>query len=256
MMVDMKFSVIFPCKNQSAKLLKNIREKGLPFFDALGITYEFLIVIDGSDQKNRKEMEDGLKDLPLQVKLVPFEDTLGKGHNVKHGIFEASGDCVLFMDADFATDLNVLKAMLQDFENYEGFIASRNLKESVIIREQPLLRRLMGRFSRALIRSRFGFQYRDTQCGFKMFKTKLAKEMAKRQIIDGFAFDVEYLYFLKLNGFRVKEYPCVWNDDEDSSISTPLKTSLRFWKDLGRIKKNKKNYFLTNAEKNLLRGEK
>lgn len=252
----MKLSVIFPCKNQTSKLLKNIREKGLPFFDALGLTYEFLIVIDGSNEKYRKEMEEAIKELPLQVKLVPFEDKLGKGHNVQHGIFEASGDYVLFMDADFATDLNVLKKMLQDLGNYEGFIASRHLKESVISREQPLLRRLMGRFSRALIRTRFGFKYRDTQCGFKMFETKVAKVMAKRQIIDGFAFDVEYLYFLKLNGFRVKEYPCVWNDDEDSSISTPLKTSLLFWKDLGRIKRNKKNYFLSDSEKNLLKGEK
>ena len=74
----MKISVIFPCKNQSKKLLANIEKKGLPFFDSLGLTYEFLIVTDGSDEKNEKEMEEGVRKLPLQVKLLPFERKLGK----------------------------------------------------------------------------------------------------------------------------------------------------------------------------------
>ena len=255
-MAKMKISVVFPCKNQSKKLLANIEKKGLPFFDSLGLTYEFLIVTDGSDEKNEKEMEEGVRKLPLQVKLLPFERKLGKGHNVQHGFLEASGDYLLFMDSDFATDLGVLEKMLADLGKYEGFIASRHLKESVISKKQPLLRRLMGSFSRFLIRFRFGFRYRDTQCGFKMFEAKVAKAMAKRQIIDGFAFDVEYLYFLKLNGFRVKEYPCVWEDDEESTISKPLKTSLQFWKELGKIKRNKKNYRLSLDERNLLKVKK
>ena len=249
----MKISVVFPCKNQSEKLLRNIFEKGLPFFDSLGYTYEFLIVLDGSSEKNRALVEERKGSLPLQAKVLPFEMKLGKGHNVKKGIEAASGDYVLFMDADFATDLSCLKPMLADLGRFDGYLASRHLKESKITAEQTPFRRLVGALSRSLIRVRFRFPYKDTQCGFKMFPLPLAKEMAKRQVIDGFAFDVEYLYFMKLNGFRAKEYPCLWENDADSSISRPLKTSLAFWRDMSRIKKNRKKYLLTDEEKERLK---
>lgn len=240
----MKLSVIFPCKDQTAKLLTNLREKGLPFFDSLGITYEFLIVSDGSNESQQKAMEEGVKSFPMQVKLLPYENHLGKGHNVQHGILEGDGDYFLFMDSDFATDLNVLKEMLKDLGKVDCMIASRHAKGSVIATPQGALRKLMGKVSRSLIRHRFKLPLTDTQCGFKMFRKEPAKEIAKRQIIDGFAFDVEYLYFFALNGYSIKEYPCRWEDDSDSTISHPLKTSLRFSKDLKRIKKNRKNYIL------------
>ena len=252
-MISMKLSVVFPSKNQSEKLLRNITEKGLPFFDGLGIVYEFIIVLDGSDEKNVEIMMSAKEKLPMQVKIAPYSPHLGKGHNVKVGIEMAEGDFVLFMDADFATDLKTLEPMLKDIDKYDGFIASRHLPESVIVAKQPPIRRFIGGMSRKMIRHRFHLPYRDTQCGFKMFRTDIAKEMTKKQIIDGFAFDVEYLYFMKLNGFVAKEYPCRWVDDSNSSISHPLKTSLRFMKDMRRIKKNRANYLLSEETLNDLR---
>lgn len=244
----MKLSVIFPVKNQTEKLLENIREIGLPFFDGLKETYEFLIVYDGSDPTNRKAMEEASERFPLQIKLLPYEDKSGKGHNVKKGIEAASGDFVLFMDADFATSLDTLKAMLSEKDKCDAFIASRHLKDSEIRCEQSLTRRLIGALSRKIIKRKFRFPFSDTQCGFKMFRTSVAKTMAERQIIDGFAFDVEYLYFLSLNGFKTKEFPCVWVDDANSSIKRPLKTSLAFMADMRKIKRNRDNYLLKERE--------
>ena len=75
--------------------------------------------------------------------------------------------------------------------------------------------------------------------------------MVKRQIISGFAFDVEYCYFLQLNGFKIKDIPCIWRNDPDSSVKV-VKNSMKFMKDLRLIKKNKKNYILTPEEKEKL----
>ena len=83
--------------------------------------------------------------------------------------------------------------------------------------------------------------YSDTQCGFKCIESKLAKEIVKRQIINGFAFDVEYLYIAKLNGEKTYEIPVIWRDDRGSTVS-PFKSSMKFLKDMKVVKKNKKNY--------------
>ncbi len=250
----MKLDIIFPVRNQTAKLLKNIEEKGIPYFDSLGITYDILIVYDNSNEASRKAMEEGIKRFPLQVKLVPFEDIPGKGHNVKKGFLAATGDYVMFMDADFATDLHTLDAILPIITKYDCFIASRHSKESKILTKQSFMRRLTSWGSRFLIRHKFhlGKDIHDTQCGFKVFRRDIAQEVARRQIIDGFAFDVEYLYFYRLNGFSIKEVPTIWEDDPNSTITSVFKTSMKFYKDLRRIKKNKKNYILDQETKNKL----
>lgn len=250
----MKISVIFPCKDQSDKLLKNIEEKGLPYFDSLGISYEFLIVYDGSNEEEKKKMEEGVKKLPLQVKLVPYSPEKGKGHNVQVGLLAATGDYSLFMDSDFATDLNTFALMKPYLDKgAHCVVASRHSKDSKIVVKQTLKRRFISRCSRILIKLCFRFKgIHDTQCGYKIFKTNIAKEMAKRQIVMGFAFDVEYLYFLKLNGFSYYEVPCIWNDDAESTINNATKASTSFMKDMRRIKKNKKNYLLTEEEKRKL----
>ena len=93
----MKLSVIFPVKNQTAKLVANIKTKAIPYYDSLGLDYEFLIVSDGSDEPNQKAMALALKEMPKQVRLVSYQNHAGKGHNVQRGILEAQGDYVMFM---------------------------------------------------------------------------------------------------------------------------------------------------------------
>lgn len=253
--VAMKITVVFPVKNQTAKLLANIEKMALPYYDSLkNITYEFLICSDGSDEPNQKAMEEAAKKFPLQIKLLSYENHKGKGHNVQRGLLEASGDYVMFMDADFATDLHALDTILPLINTADGFIGTRHGKGGVIVTKQTASRRFISSCSRKIIAHKFHFHdITDTQCGYKLFRSDVAKAMAKKEIIDGFAFDVEELYFLALNGFKVVEVPVVWKDDSDSTISHPLKTSVAFYQDLRRIRKNKKNYLLSPEEKEALR---
>lgn len=244
----MKLSVVFPSKNQSEKLFKNIKEQALPYFVSLGIDFEFLICIDASNEENQKIAEQEMVGMPDNVKLLSYQDHPGKGHNVQRGILEASGEYVLFMDADLATDLKVIESMLPVLDQYECQIASRYKKGAVIAVRQHLTRRIVSKGSRILIKMMFGIKVKDTQCGYKLFRTDLAKIVANRQIIDGFAFDIEYLYFMKLNGYRINEVPCVWTDDDDSTIKSPIKTSMRFFKEMFKIRRHKKNYKLSEEE--------
>ena len=62
-----------------------------------------------------------------------------------------------------------------------------------------------------------------------------------KQIINDFAFDVEYLYYAKLNNIKAYEIPVIWKDDRGSTVS-PFRSSKKFLKDMKKIKKNKANY--------------
>lgn len=246
----MKLTVVIPCKNQSQQLFDNIVKEGLPYFDSLGIDYEFLLVIDGSNEENVSIANERMKEMPSNVRLAEYEPKVGKGHNVKHGFLEAKGEYVMFMDADFATDLHIFDSILPEIDKYDGFIASRHCKGAKILRKQTLVRRFVSAMSRFLIITiNFHFPFKDSQCGYKVFRKDLAQEMARRQITERFAFDVEYLWFCKLNGFRIKEVPCVWNDGEVSTIKNARKVSMDFMKDMKLIKKNKKNYILNAQER-------
>ena len=248
----MKLTLIFPIKNQADKLIRNLHEQVLPYYDKSGLTYDIIIVNDHSSEEESLKLENAMADLPAHVHLIKNDGAAGKGGAVKKGIETADSDYVLFMDCDLAADLCATEAIKKDLNNYDAFFASRDLKESVVNPKQTFMRRIIHVLSRTKIRWQFHFKgVSDTQCGFKAFRTSVAKEMVKRQIISGFAFDVEYCYFLQLNGFKIKDIPCIWRNDPDSSVKV-VKNSMKFMKDLRLIKKNKKNYILTPEEKEKL----
>ena len=74
-----------------------------------------------------------------------------------------------------------------------------------------------------------------------MMKKQLAKEIIAKQKINGWAFDVEYLYISKLNHYSIKEIPVNWKNDSDSRVSL-LRDSISFIQEIFKIVLNKKNY--------------
>jgi dolichyl-phosphate beta-glucosyltransferase len=59
----------------------------------------------------------------------------------------------------------------------------------------------------------------DTQCGFKFFQHKCAKELFRRQKVDAYMFDVEILAIARRLGYRIEQVPVVWRDDADSRLN-------------------------------------
>lgn len=242
----MKISLLFPEKNQGEKLVRHLQEDVIPYFDAQPVDYEILLCPNGCSEEEMALLSSC--PLPAQVRALP-NAAPGKGSGVKAGIKEARGDYVLFMDADLATGLDVFeKEVLPRLGKADAIIASRDLKASVYGRKQPWFRRFTHFASRLVIATMFRLKVKDTQCGYKAFKTSVAKALVEKQLIDGFAFDVEYLYFLRRNGFSIAEVPCVWTDDPDSTIKRKGSVYRAFYRDLRRIKKAKAHYELTPEE--------
>ena len=231
----MKLSIVVPCYNESKDIAKN-SETIKNYLESIKQDYELILVNDGS-KDNTKEVIEAIPG----VKALSYEPNRGKGGAVKYGIESATGDYVLFMDADLSTDLEAIDRFIKIAPNYDMVIGSRHAKDSVIKKKQPALRVFIGWCCRKLVNMKFHFKYKDTQCGFKAMRTDIAKKIVSKQVVNNFAFDVEYLYIAKLNNLSIYEMGVIWADDRGSTVS-PLKSSIKFFKDLSFIKKHKKTY--------------
>jgi dolichyl-phosphate beta-glucosyltransferase len=69
---------------------------------------------------------------------------------------------------------------------------------------------------------------KDTQCGFKLFRGEVARELFAAATVDGFAFDVEIL-LLARGRFRVTEVPVVWRHVEQSKVSPGRDAARMLW---------------------------
>ena len=231
----MKLSIVVPCYNESKDIAKN-SEIIKNYLESIKQDYELILVNDGS-KDNTKEVIESISG----VKALSYEPNRGKGGAVKYGIENATGDYVLFMDADLSTDLEAIDKFVKLAPNYDMVIGSRHAKDSVIKKKQPALRVFIGWCCRKLVNMKFHFKYKDTQCGFKAMRADIAKKIVSKQVVNNFAFDVEYLYIAKLNNLSIYEMGVIWADDRGSTVS-PLKSSIKFFKDLSFIKKHKKTY--------------
>ena len=248
----MKISIIIPLKNQTDKVVENVKNKIIPYFDKTGLTYEVIISPNGSDKSEDDRLRELLTPIGPVVRILPLAEIAGKGIGVKLGIEASRGDYDLIMDADLATDLSAFDLIKPELGNYDAFVADRDDKNSDADHGH-LIRRLAHSVSEYLVRRKFQLkEIRDTQCGFKCYRHTVALAMAKKQRLNGIAYDVEHAYFLTLNGFKIKPIPVIWHNDKDTSIPF-WSASSTFNRDLRDIRKHKADYILSEEEKNALR---
>jgi len=91
----MKLSVIIPAYNEEATIIEILRMVNAQSID--GIELEVLVVDDGSEDRTVALLE---ADPSLYTKLIKMPRNGGKGAAIKAGLEQASGDYVIFQDAD------------------------------------------------------------------------------------------------------------------------------------------------------------
>jgi len=123
-----------------------------------------------------------------------------------------------------------------DREQAAGAIGSRALDRSLVGVHQAAFREWSGRVFNVIMRIATGLPFRDTQCGFKLFRKDAAGVIFSRQLLDGFGFDVEDLLIARIHGFKVVEVPVRWDNVEGTKVGA-LTGARAFW-DLAVVRWN------------------
>ena len=66
----MKFSIIFPIKNQTDMFIKNLKEKVIPYFETCGHVFDIIVVPNGSSEEEQSKLEKELSSMPPYVKII------------------------------------------------------------------------------------------------------------------------------------------------------------------------------------------
>jgi dolichyl-phosphate beta-glucosyltransferase len=228
-------SVIIPAYNEAKRLPRTLDGVRAYFGDA---AIEVIVVDDGSSDATMEVAAS----YPW-VTALRYEPNRGKGHAVRYGILRATGDRVLFMDADLATPMEELKklaAALDADPSCGVAIGSRPLQGSELLVRQPLFRELAGRLFNKCVQLLATPGINDTQCGFKLFPRDAAQQIFSRCQLDGFSFDVELLFLARRLGYSIAEVPVRWAHQEGAAAFATrgayLRHGLRMLRDAARLR--------------------
>ena len=171
---------------------------------------------------------DGTLDLAAEAafgqehfRVIDNKVQRGKGYAVRSGMLAASGSIVFYMDADLSVPLEEVPRFAEFFREHpeiDVLVGNRQHSSSRIVLRQSPLRQKMGQTFNWLLQHLALANVRDTQCGFKAFRREAAREIFRRQTLDGFAFDVEILVLAEKLGYCCADLPVEWRNSAESKV--------------------------------------
>ena len=209
-----EISVVIPAYNEETRIVDSL-EKIIEYLSDRFDKFEILVVDDGSSDQTVKVVNDfSHPGLCCLRNLRNF----GKGYSVRRGMLAAKYDPVLFSDADLSTPISETETLLSEIQNGKDVvIASRRLSKNQQV-ERSALRKLIGWGFALFVRIIILGGFKDTQCGFKMFRSSATKVLFNLQRIDRWGFDVELLYIAKKKGMKIAEVPVPWYQSEGTRL--------------------------------------
>jgi dolichyl-phosphate beta-glucosyltransferase len=229
-------SIIIPAYNESARIgaaleqvLACVHERKWPA--------EVIVVNDGSRDDTAEIVKRVAARDPI-VRLLENPVNRGKGYSVRNGMLHASGDIMMFTDADLSSPMEETERLLAAIRDGADIaIGSRWLDKGRQTKHQPWYRQMFGRCFNAVTRLVMGLPFADTQCGFKAFRREAGHTVFQLQRIERWGFDPELLFIALKRGYTVREVPVTWGHDARSRLSY-LKDGIKMLEELAYVRWN------------------
>ncbi len=227
-------SIVLP-SYKSAQIVKEQVPKLIAYLDRLGVTYEIIVVDDGSADHNQTQKAA----LALNCQFLENPRNQGKGAAVRRGMLAAKGRHRIYTDVDIPYELNSINLMLHYLEckDFHLVTGDRNLEESKYYLKVTSLRRSSSYVYSSIVGRFVAGGWYDTQCGLKGFRDHVAKDLFSVGRINRFAFDVELFYIALKRNYDIKRIPVSLSSNETSTVRV-VRDGAEMVKDLGAIRLN------------------
>ncbi|HUG64305.1 MAG TPA: dolichyl-phosphate beta-glucosyltransferase [Gaiellaceae bacterium] len=221
-MTPRSLCIVVPVYNEERRLpvlLRSLHQDADDVAGRAGLVLAEVIVVDDGSTDGTADLLAAADDLGGRFSFERFPENRGKGAAVRAGMLRATSDVALMTDVDLSTPLEELVGLAAEVERgVDVCIASRALRGSEIVVRQPLHRELMGKAFNVIVRTLTRIPWKDTQCGFKLFRLSSSRRLFELQRVDGFAFDMELLVLARRLDLRVAEVPVRWIDNPDTRV--------------------------------------
>jgi glycosyltransferase involved in cell wall biosynthesis len=213
---SVRVSVVFPAYNE-ADTLEVAVEKVIQALNEFTRSYEIIIAEDGSTDGTDKLAGALAEKFPF-VKHIHGEKRLGRGAALKNAFKQSSGEVLVYMDLDLATDVKHLKALVDavECEGYEFATGSRLLPESNVKRSGT--RHLASKTYNFMVRALLGSEVKDHQCGFKAFRREPLMQLLDEVGANHWFWDTEILVRAHRRGYKIKEIPVSWKGGRETKV--------------------------------------
>ena len=235
-------SIIYPIYNE-AKKLNNIFKDIKKFNKKTKyIIKEYIFVDDGSVDQSKIFLKNFIKDYSNKknkFKIISYRRNRGKGFALKTGIKSSTKKWILTSDSDCSvSNFQLIKWLNKKYINneYKIYFGSRNHPDSIV--KKVKIRQFIGYLFRLIILIFFNIRINDTQCGFKLYQSKIGKEIFQKVKTDGYMHDLEIVISANKMGIPIKELPVNWIHKNDGKINF-LKDAIRIIFSLCKIKFSK-----------------
>lgn len=201
------------------------------YLSAQNYTWQLIVVNDGSKDDTLSISQERAAKHP-EIVVMDCQPNHGKGYVVRQGMLKGNADWLLISDADLATPIEEIEKLLPAATSDNVIvIGSRPLKESQLEVRQPLYRELGGRGFNKLVQMLGVPGIKDTQCGFKLFSDRAAKDIFGRCKTNRWGFDFEALMIGKDLGYTIAEIGVKWRHIEGSKFA-PFRDGPKMLKEL------------------------
>jgi dolichyl-phosphate beta-glucosyltransferase len=212
-------SVVIPAYNEQQRLAATL-DSVTAYLDGQDYDWDVTVVDDGSNDETSAIVRCHSASVS-RIHLLQYSPNRGKGYAVRHGMQRVTGAWRLFMDADNSTSIDHLDAIrpFLDDATFDIVIGSRRAPGARTVVHQSWWKEALGDLGGLWIRGIALPGIKDSQAGFKIFRSDVAERLFPLLTLDRWAFDVELLAIAQHFGYSIHEHPIQWFNDPDTKVT-------------------------------------
>ena len=239
----MKTLIVLPTYNE-AKNIREVIDKILKF------DFVDILVVDDNSPDGTSEIVKGIIKEEKRVNLIERPRKLGLGTAYISGFkwgLKRNYNYFFEMDADLSHDpLEIPNFLKKIEEGYDLVVGSRYINNTISVVGWDFKRLLLSKFANWYARKILGVDFSDITSGYRAYSKKALEKVDLNSIkSNGYAFQIEMLYWAIKLGLKVTEIPIIFYERNSGSSKMSKKIALEaaiiVWKlRFDKLKKDEK----------------